>query len=299
MVKINEGVAHFSGLQSCGSVWSCPACAVKIRQARAVELEEAIRRWLAQGGGIEFVTLTVPHGQRDALADTFGLVMDGWRMGILGGRRFRDDRKAWGIAAWVRTVEVTLGANGWHPHVHALLFTAKPWTPRQRALRGGRLFVRWGAFVQRATGRVCSREAFTIVGGAQGAGAYVTKVQESESWRLGMEFTRGDLKTGRIQSVTPFELIAPASNGEAWALHRWWEWERVTRGRRCLSWSRGARQLLGLDADEPTDQELAEAEVGGDVVLVIDGHEWATLVQVPGAEAALLNRVELGQPPPA
>lgn len=296
IVKMQDGVGHFSGLQSCGSVWSCPACAAKIRQGRAVELEEAIGNWLAGGGGVEFVTLTVPHGARDELQGVFDLVADGWRKGVLSGRRFRSDRVAWGVPAWVRTVEVTLGQHGWHPHIHALLFTSKPWTPRQRALRGNVLFARWSSFVHRTTGRACSRDAFRIVGGALGAGAYITKVQESDAWRLGMEFTRGDLKTGRVQSLTPFELIAPAADGEAWAMHRWWEWEQVTRGRRCMSWSQGGRQVLGLDADEPTDQELVELEVGGDEVLNIPGEVWAKVVAIVGGEAGLLAAVEEGGP---
>lgn len=224
----------------------------------------------------------------------FDLVADGWRIGVLSGRHFRADRIAWGVPAWVRTVEVTYGAHGWHPHIHALLFTSKPWTPRQRALRGGALFRRWARFVERSTGRVCSRDAFKIVGGALGAGRYITKVQESEAWRLGMEFTRGDLKTGRVKSLTPFEFIAPAADGEAWALARWWEWESVTRGRRCMSWSRGARALLGLVVDEATDEDLAAAEVGGDVALEVPGHVWARVVGVAGAEAGLLAAVELG-----
>lgn len=291
---MHQGVAHFSGLQSCGSVWSCPACAAKIRQARAVELEAAIARWLDCGGGIEFVTLTVPHGQRDALAETFDLVMQGWRKGVISGRRFQEERRSWGIPAWVRTVEVTLGQNGWHPHMHVLLFTRRPWTGRERALRGAALFRRWSTFVERETGRSCSRDAFRIVGGALGAGAYITKVQESESWKLGMEFTRGDLKTGRRQSVTPFELIGPASAGEAWALHRWWEWEQVTRGRRCMSWSLGARQALGMDTIELSDQQLAELEIGGDEILTIPGAIYAEVVASFGGESGLLAAVEEG-----
>jgi len=249
---------------------------------------------LRRGGGVEFVTLTVPHGERDQLRATFDMVADGWRVGILGGRRFRDDRKAWGIEAWCRTIEVTLGRNGWHPHIHALLFTDRPWTPRERALRGGRLYVRWAAWVQRETGRVCSRDAFVITGGALGAGRYVTKVQESAAWGLGMEFTRGDLKTGRVKSVTPFELIAPAADGEAWAMHRWWEWEEATRGRFCMTWSRGARAVLGLDGEEATDQELAEAEVGGEDVLTIPGEVWARVAATFGAESSLLTALEQG-----
>lgn len=296
MIRIQEGTAHYSGLQSCGSVWSCPACAAKIRQHRADELEHAIDGWLAQGGGVEFVTLTVPHTLTDDLSTTFDRVAEGWRLGVVAGRWFRGVRTTFGIEGYCRTVEVTYGRNGWHPHIHALLFTRRPLSGRGRAGLGALMFRRWARWVERAGGGTCSPSAFRIVGGAQGAGAYLVKVQDRSGQvkRLGMEFTRGDLKTGRISSLTPFELIGPAHDGEAWALARWWEWEAVTKGRRCLTWSRGCRQLLGLNADEPTDEELAEVEIGGDLVLVLHPDTWRRVVGEAGAESGLLRATEAG-----
>ena len=240
------------------------------------------------------MTLTIPHGERDSLGETFDLLADAWRVGVLGGRGFRDDRIAWGVPAWVRTVEVTLGANGWHPHIHLLLFTRKPWTGRQRALRGAALFRRWSRYVERITGAVCSSAAFKIVPGAKGAGDYVAKLQDGDASALGMEFTRGDLKTGRVKSLTPFELLPAAHAGEAWALRRWWEWESTTLGRRCMTWSRGARTYLGLNEREATDAELAEAEVGGEVVATIPGDVWARVASVAFLETQLLQAAEAG-----
>lgn len=290
--KTGDGVSHYSGLQSCGSVWSCPACAAKIRQERADELEAGIAAWIAQGGGVEFVTLTVPHRMGDELRPTFSLVLDGWRKGLLGGRWGQEWRRAMGVSHWVRTVEVTHGAHGWHPHIHALLFTAQPWTGRQRATRGQALFDRWAGWVARAGGGRCSRAAFRIEGGQAGAGAYLTKLQDSHR-RVGMELTRQDLKHGRRGSETPFELIERAHNGEADALALWWEWEQASSGRRCLTWSRGGHAAI-VGTVERTDQEIAEAEVGGDVVEVIPGALWALVAAVPGADAALLSASERG-----
>lgn len=292
LIRLNDGVAHYSGLQTCGSVWSCPSCAAKIRQSRADELETAIESWLANGGGIEFVTLTVPHGLGDDLGQLFDLVADGWRKGLLSGRWAKGIRRSWKIPAWVRTIEVTYGKHGWHPHIHALLFTKTPWDGRQRAARGRRLFDKWADFVRKTRGVECSADAFRIVGGGAGAGAYIAKLQEGSRWSLGVEFMRGDLKTARGSSVTPFEFIAPAHDGEAWALHRWWEWEEVTRGRRCMSWSVGARKVLGLVEDEQTDDELAAEEIGGTIVCGLTGEAWARVRRTPGTDAALLDAAE-------
>lgn len=354
--KTPEGRGFFSGLQSCGSVWACPVCAAKIRQARADELEGANAAWLAAGHGIEMITLTIPHRRRfDAegvpvdlpLEESFDRVAEAWRSGVLAGEEWagawrtgRDDvrpdwaerapmrmvedkrraavelravfavagveapaiqRPAWfrpgqvqrfGISAWVRTIEVTYGQHGWHPHMHVLLYTDKPWTPRQRAIRGRAIFHRWAAYVEATGGGRCSLSAFKIVGGGQGAARYLLKLQEGSKWSLAMEMSRADIKTGKAGSVMPFQFVGPASDGEAWALHRWWEWEQVTSGRRCMTWSGGGRRVVGLLEDEPTDQELAEAEVEGIEVCAIDGQLWAQLLRSPGADSAILDAVE-------
>lgn len=244
---------------------------------------------------MEFVTLTIPHRMADDLDVTFGLVLDGWRKGMLGGRWGRDWRRTFGVSHWVRTVEVTHGAHGWHPHVHALLFTARPWTPRQRAIRGNALFDRWASWVLRSGGGQCSRSAFRIVGGSAGAGAYVTKLQDDHGRRIGMELTRHDLKRGRLGSRTPFEMIEPAHQGDGHSRRLWHEWERVTAGRRCMTWSAGGHAAVVGDLVEQTDQEIAEADVGGEEVCSIEQGLWVRVVAMPGAEAALLTACEQGR----
>ena len=42
-----------------------------------------------------------------------------------------------GCVGWVRTVEVTHGANGWHVHVHALLIWKNQVDQEQAAVRRG------------------------------------------------------------------------------------------------------------------------------------------------------------------
>lgn len=301
--KSAGGTCFYSGLQSCGSVWSCPVCASKIRQRRADDLAAAVTRWVARGGGVEFVTLTIPHQLHQALAETFEVVSQGWRQGIVAGGAWMADRRAWGVEHWVRTVEVTYGAHGWHPHLHVLLFTDRPWTPRQRALRGAALFARWARWVERAGGGRCSRAAFRIESGEHpGAlGRYLAKLQGDGTGdaggpaSIGMEFTRADLKRGRAGSLAPMQLIEGCANGGARALYLWWEWEEVTRGRRCMTWSRGAHAAL-VGEVEVSDEEIAAEEVPGEVVAQLDADTWRQVAAWPGRDAALLARYEEGLP---
>jgi hypothetical protein len=135
-----DGRAGFGGLQVCGSVWSCPQCAAKIRAHRAGEIDEAARAWMAAGKTLLFVTLTVPHDRGQRLAPLFETVVQGFRQLMSGpdwsGRTRQKVRRGliidrwreWGLrdrlgyAGLVRSCEVTYGRAGWHPHLHVLLF---------------------------------------------------------------------------------------------------------------------------------------------------------------------------------
>lgn len=117
------GEAYWSGLVTCGSVWHCPVCAEKVSIARRDQVAEAVRAHQAEpcGGVAYMATLTIRHHQFDRLIDLLATIRKAWGKLKTGAPR----RRARGRAGWVgdiRSLEVTRGANGWHPHLHVLLF---------------------------------------------------------------------------------------------------------------------------------------------------------------------------------
>ena len=50
-------------------------------------------------------------------------------------------------------------------------------------------------------------------------------------------------------------------DGDPHETRLWHEFERASRGRRQMTWSKGLRDLLGLN-DERTDESVAEDEIG-------------------------------------
>jgi hypothetical protein len=62
-------VAHYQGLMTCGSVWSCPRCSAVIAHTRSAEIGAAVRECYRQGGRVYMLTLTMRHSSRDRLAD--------------------------------------------------------------------------------------------------------------------------------------------------------------------------------------------------------------------------------------
>lgn len=115
--------AGMTGVQQCGSTWACPVCAEKIQRHRSREIREALETATERGWVIGFLTFTVSHRRRDDLAEVWDAIAVAWRAMTGGaGPAWARDRDRYGIEGYVRLTETTVGANGWHVHVHALVF---------------------------------------------------------------------------------------------------------------------------------------------------------------------------------
>jgi hypothetical protein len=141
-------VAHYQGLMTCGSVWSCPRCSAVIAHTRSAEIGAAVRECYRQGGRVYLLTLTMRHSAADRLADLWDALSSGWRSAF-GTRKWTGqnarvaerngrlvqlaamtgDAELFDVAGMTRVVEATYGSphrggHGWHLHVHALVFSA-------------------------------------------------------------------------------------------------------------------------------------------------------------------------------
>lgn len=274
-----EHGAHFSGLERCGSIWSCPVCAAVIRAERAREIAAALESAHRLGHGIAFATLTLRHTAEDALADNLDALLEAWRK----VQMWRDGRALFtrlGHLGTIRAVEVTLGFNGWHPHAHLALIFDRPLSELERVQLESQLAAIWVRAVEKVGARLPSLEHGVNVQLADGDGVqiagYLAKVQETVGrQRLGIakELARGDLKRGRAGSATPFELLDDETgNRRTRAL--WAEYVAGTKGRRAFGWSRGLREYLLPEVEEKTDDEVLDEAESGDLVGLVDAESW-------------------------
>lgn len=185
-----------------------------------------------------------------------------------------------GIAGTTRTVEITDGRNGWHSHIHVLIWTEAPADRATADVLEQEMYDRWAARCRSVKLPVPSRDHGVKVdpanrskAGQKALARYIAKIQEKErteggeatSRALASEMTRSDFKLARgAKGRTAFELAQLAAEGHEWALERWLEYEAATKGRRCLTWSEGLRDRLATlvdeSAEELTDEELANAD---------------------------------------
>nr|WP_045625976.1 protein rep [Vibrio parahaemolyticus] len=124
ILKGDKGGAFFGGLVQCGSVWTCPVCGAKIAERRAGELREAMGIANRRGLHVSLVTMTVRHGIGDHISDLMPRLAKS-QTSFWGRRKVKDTFSNFGLVGRVRSLEVTYGSSGWHPHTHILVFSEK------------------------------------------------------------------------------------------------------------------------------------------------------------------------------
>ena len=251
-VKYNEErqKAHWSNVQRCGSLWTCPVCAKQITEKRREELAKCVKLWRSLGGDVLLLTLTNSHsashnlkalikGQLSALKRFFGGRKGQYLFARLG-RKFH-----------IRAFEVTHGQNGWHPHFHILLFVDG--SPVSYELKT-ELSKHWINACKLSGLPLPSMTYGLDLRDGKHADKYVSK------WGIEHEMTKGHVKKGRKDSHTPFDLLELSLEDNE--VHGkkpsklFQEYAIAFKGMRQLVWSRGLREAL--DIEEKTDEELAE-----------------------------------------
>lgn len=285
------GDARYGNLAVCGDVWRCPICAPYIAADRAGGLRELGRAHMGNGGGAALVTLTFRHQHGDDLADIVRAFQEA-REWLHRHRDYKTLLKDFGYIGSVRTLEVTHGKNGWHPHTHDLVFLAAPlatsspevdgvvmiageavetryrkpsslqmfsaryWRLWRKAARRFGLEVARDAFSVRATLSTTSDDEWDKLT------QYVQDrhlLEFGGGWDAAREMTAGSLKIARRDGATPFQLLADfAIDGDAYAGALFFEYASVFKGRRQLVYSRGLRERYEL-AEPVTDEAAAAA----------------------------------------
>lgn len=280
-------IAHVTDVMRCASPWCCPICTPVIREGRAVEIDEGLTGHLAAGGGGEFVTFTVRHHLRDALADRLDAVLTAFRW-VLKGSGWDRRRARLGYVGLIRAVEVNWSAaNGWHPHVHAVLLFDRPLTECERADLRDWLFGRWSKRCRdRGFGEVTQEHGIDVRPMTVARiGEYIAKVEGD--WSAGRELARGDRKPAGAFAL----LRAFGETGESKWLALWSEYEAATRGRRAIQWTPGLRGRLRVE--ELSDGDLVTVEAATVAVwrYVLWWREWNQLARA-GELGELLSTIE-------
>lgn len=254
--------AHYAGLVTCSSVWTCPVCSSKITERRRIELQSAIDKALSLGMSVFLVTWTLQHSIQDTLNDVRLSLGDALRK-LKAGRWYQGFISDFGIVGNVTGSEVTYGPDhGWHYHKHSIFFSDKALSSQDCFAIREELSEKYLLQLQKL-----GRWAHPIIGvdvrmGDQAVGDYVAKfgVQDSK-WTLAAEVTKGHSKTS-MQSgdhFSPFEFLDMYLHGVQDADKLFAEYAKTMKGDHQLRWSKDLRSVLDLDP-EISDEEIAAVQ---------------------------------------
>lgn len=268
-------IARATGLRTCGSVWACPVCAPVEADRRGEALSRVVARRWKQGWRVAHVVLTVRHTGGEPLEAVFGALTTAWRH-LVSHRKVKGLLRGWD---WHRSVEVTYGRHGWHPHVHLLLLSPPGVDPY---LVEEPLWEAWREAVEAVGWAPSARGGYSYTVPSSEEDAVAVSAYNEKTWSLPQEVSLGPVKGGK-GGLSPFELLAIAdgaleddgvldtpgvlrpprptrglsvSPDEALAL--WVEYVEATKGRKRSFVSRGLRaewlQALAVVEDEGVSQ---------------------------------------------
>lgn len=295
------GGSRFIGLQTCGSVWSCPCCSARISEVRRTELQTLIEWAGSKKYKVVMMTLTARHRRR-GLSDLVDR--------LAKAKRRLQNRKPWQrlrgaeLVGTVSVREATHGfEHGWHPHYHLLcVIDADSMDDAKATLEP--LRAQWLDCL-RKEGLTGTRDRAFHLQFGDAVAAYISKhgrdnddrraAQEARPrWGIAEEMTRARTKKGTGNSRSPWQILRDTmdtDDPESEAL--WREYSRTMRGRRQQVWSDGLKLACGVD--EVDDEEAAEPEEFTDdedeAVIDFTAHEWR-LARLRRAE--LLTAAERG-----
>jgi hypothetical protein len=317
MARTADDNAVVLGTLKCGKIWFCPVCSAKIRHGRAQEITTAVVSWLRQGGRAMLVTFTARHAASHQLGDLMDAIQGtradkdnaiarkpGAYQRLISGAAWAGDKRRRinpegirgriGYLGMIRATEITVGlANGWHPHIHAIVMFGGT----TEGERGDQRIT--GVFEPSASAMAEFEDHFRGVWtrhlakvdpaftpsdehgvdfkpletekDASDLGEYIAKLQDGDkAISPANELARADMKDGRFGNMTPFQMLhrigellgglaedeATGEGSLSWCLVRWREYEVTVAGRRAIEWTRHLRALLGIDGGDSEEDDL-------------------------------------------
>jgi len=280
MRSLDGAKARVGSIKTCGSVWACPVCAAKIAEVRRRELTYAMVQHTAQGGNAYLLTFTFPHYKGQSLDDLME-PFDKARQSFQNSKGWKKVMGKDGTAnriGSVTSLEVTYGiGNGWHPHLHMLIFCKAGAFDEGEADEQGRLTSKaidyfrseWVRLLEKrklvdGNNRQWANQYALDVRGGKGAAEYIAKWGHEEQWGMSRELTSSHAKTGKRETwgaknhYTPFQLLAMSNDGDGHATCAFREFVTAFEGKRMLTWSPGLKNHFGV---EEMDDTTAAAEL--------------------------------------
>jgi len=308
-VDVQKSFEHqkcfLTGVATCGSVWTCPTCAAKIQERRRVEIAHGMEYFYYRTINPKqaaMITFTFSHSFGDDLADMLErqkLAFAGLRSGAVW-KRFKE---VFGFEGLIKSLEVTYGSNGYHPHTHELWFIdkelnrdviedyliAKFRAKKDHEYRDFLLSIsseevfkyllidRWEHYCKKhdliGDNLLHFRNRSIDVKFNARNSDYLAKQDDSSHWGVDREMAKSSSKLGKSKGLHPFCFLTKfdETGNTKWS-KLWLEYSKCFAGKSQIFWSQRLKDKVGID--DLKDEEIA-ARNEDDVYTVYNiGADW-------------------------
>ncbi len=290
-VGVHKSIEHkrafYSGLVVCGNVFTCPVCAAKIQERRRIEIAKLFDA--AYGGvfgakkKVVMVTFTFSHSKEDKLFD----LMEAQNNALKVLRRtdsWKEMKDRFGFEGFVRSLEVTYGRNGWHPHTHeALVVDPDTDVEELRELlvkQWLRICTRFGLAGDKTDDFI--KRSVCITDNCH-ASNYLAKQDSSRNWGIDRELAKSITKQGKKSGRHPFSFLKDYADGDKKAAALYLEYVFGMRNengktRRQIQWSPGLKEKVGVEAKSDEDLALEQRD-NADFLALLNVADWNLILK--------------------
>lgn len=288
--------AFYGGLVNCGSVWACPVCTAVVQERRRLEIGQGVAWAYNNKLQTALITLTFPHYFENSLDDLIKKQAKALSL-FRKGNAWDLFKSRAGYGGLIRSLELTYGANGWHPHTHELWFLNANFSAENEkefiVNRWLNCCIKAGLVDANNAAQIAAFKLHAVdIKDRCDASDYLAKNDDSKHWGVDRELAKAATKAGKAAGLHAFGLLAKARDGDKTAGQKFVEFADTLKGKRQLFWSRGLKKLVGID--DLSDEEIVEKETdNADFLNILDHEDWKR-VRKNKNQAQLLDAAENG-----
>jgi hypothetical protein len=285
---LHQVSASYGGLQTCGSIWACPVCASKIAIEKGQEVLKALQWAKQENKAPVMIALTARHNMGMALADFMAKFKRAWER-FSSGRVWRRFKKKYKIVQHIANREVTYGENGWHYHMHLLLFLdfAALKESEQMTLQAA-MEAHWMHCLELEDLEGLPEIALSVSAHGNVGKTYLTKIGitiSEKDGKLEYEMTSSDTKKGR----SIWDILRHSYYGDEKSSRLYIEFVEAMQDTNFLTFSHGFAELLAdIELPAANDGSDEQAKAWAEI-----SPYWWTIIRRAGAMGKFLEQAAL------
>lgn len=290
--RVKDDHAYFKSVVICGSRCACPVCSEKIWAWDRDEIQSALTKISQMGLYTGMLTFTLRHNKDMSCGESLHKLNKATNR-VKSGRAWQDIKKRYGFKGSITIWENTWSmASGHHPHKHDVEVGDK-------FLHDGELLQlqdELSGMYLKALSRVGASGEYGVAVNVRRAddyvAEYVAKVghePQVKRWGASNELTSHQAKTKGNESghYSMMQLLDLYRAGDQDAGIAWLDYVNAFTGRAMVRWSGGGvnnvslRELLGMSAEDESDQAKAERDDQGGVFALYPLAAWREVRKRP------------------